>query len=146
MKTVVPFFEYDFSVYAPDETIGMCCSGRNVFSAPPPACCFASGSYTCRGTIGTPARSERAFATGAEYCRTSVVAFGAVARLACWSDAAWTAVAPLAYLIGVLIVQAASSAGSGCPSDHFVSPCSLNVHTLPPWVVFHDFAQSPTME
>src|SRR6476619_5476243 len=108
MNTVVPFFSYCFTVYAPPVTIGSLSCGRYVLSAAPPFCFFSSGSQMCRGTIGTPAMSVSAFATGAEYLTTSGVGVGAVAFVAWLRDEAMTAVAPLAYLIVVLIVHAAS--------------------------------------
>src|SRR4029453_7391735 len=77
---------------------------------------------------------------------TSVVGLGAVARFAWWSDVAWTAVAPSAYLSVVLIVQAASSAVIGLPSDHFEPERSLNVQDLPSFEWLHDFAQSLVMK
>jgi hypothetical protein len=43
----------------------------------------------------------------------------------------------------VLIVHAASAAVIACPSDHFVFGKSLNVHVLPSFDVFHDFASRP---
>ena len=74
---------------------------------------------------------------------TSVVAFGAVAFFTCPSAGAATAAAPFAYLTIVLIVHAASAAVIGVPSDHFVPERRANVHVLPSFEVFHDFAQSP---
>ena len=62
---------------------------------------------------------------------TSVVGSVASALLTCATAAAATAVGPFAYLTMVLIVQAASSAVIGLPSDHLVSGFSLNVQSLP---------------
>ncbi len=77
---------------------------------------------------------------------TSVVGFGAVAFFTCPSAGAATAAAPFAYLTIVLIVHAASAAVIGLPSDHFVPERSVNVHVLPSFDVFQDFAQSPSMK
>src|SRR5690349_1395013 len=98
----------------------------------------------CCGTIGKPAMSHIAFATGTLYRSTSVVGFTAVAFWAWFSADASTAVAPSAYLIVVLIAHAASDAVIGFPSDHFVFGRSLNVQTLPPAEAFQDLAQSPS--
>ena len=70
---------------------------------------------------------------------------GASALVTCASAAAATAVGPSAYLSVVLIVQAASSAVSGVPSDHVPPGLSLNVQSLPSADVSHDSAQSPSI-
>src|SRR6188472_2205652 len=101
MKLVVPFFSYCFTVYAPPVTIGSLSCGRYVLSAPPAFCFFSSGSHTCLGTIGIPAMSQSAFATGASYLTTTVVLFGADARFAWLTDDASTPVAPSWYLMVV---------------------------------------------
>src|SRR6187200_1384865 len=98
----------------------------------------------CRGTIGSPWSSHKAFPTGALYLMMSVEAFGAVARTTWFTADPCTAVAPPTYLTVVLIVHAASSAVIARPSDHFPFGRSLNVQDLPSFDAFQDFAQSPT--
>ena len=49
---------------------------------------------------------------------------------------------PSLYLTSVLIVQAASSAVSGWPSDHFAPSTVLNVQVFPSAEVDHDLAKS----
>ena len=76
---------------------------------------------------------------------TSVVGSVASAFLTCADGAAAaTAVGPFWYLTMVLIVQAASSAVIGLPSDHLVSGLSLNVQSLPSAECVQESAQSPT--
>src|SRR5262245_25195692 len=76
------------------------------------------------------------------YWTTSVVALGALACLMCAISPASLAAPPLWYLMSVLIVQAASPAVNGLPSLHLALGCVLNVHVLPPFEAFHDFAKN----
>ncbi len=75
---------------------------------------------------------------------TSVAGSVASALLTCATPAAATAVGPFWYSTVVLIVQAASSAVIGLPSDHLVSGLSLNVQSLPSAECVQESAQSPT--
>src|SRR5215208_6186695 len=75
---------------------------------------------------------------------TSVVGSGASAFFTWFSADAATAVGPLANFTVVLIVQAASSAVSGLPSDHLPPGRTLKVHVLPSGVCDQDSAQSPS--
>ena len=73
---------------------------------------------------------------------TSVSGSGASARVM-WAISPASFAAPvLLYLMSVLILQAASSAVSGWPSDHFAPWTVLNVQVLPSAEVDHDFAKS----
>ena len=69
----------------------------------------------------------------------------ASALTTCPSAGAATAVGPAAYSMMVLIVQAASLAVSGVPSDHVPPGLRLNVQSLPSGEVSQDEAQSPSM-
>ncbi len=62
-----------------------------------------------------------------------------------WAISPAALAAPVAlYLTSVLIVQAASSAVIGLPSDHFAFGRVLNVQVLPPSLDFQDVAKSGT--
>ena len=65
---------------------------------------------------------------------------GASARVMCAIRPAALAAPPLAYLMSVLIVHAASSDVSGLPSLHFAFGVRWNVQVLPPSVEPHDLA------
>ncbi len=75
---------------------------------------------------------------------TSVSAFGASMLLTWVRAAATAAVGPAAYFTMVLPVQAASSAVSGLPSDHFPPGFRWNVHVRPSGVFVQLVAQSPS--
>jgi hypothetical protein len=62
----------------------------------------------------------------------------------CATRPAALAAPPAAYLMSVLIVQAASLAVSGLPSVHTAFARVLNVHVLPPFDGFHEVAKSDT--
>ncbi len=76
---------------------------------------------------------------------TSVLSSVASALFTWVSAAAATAVGPFAYLIVVLIVQAASSAVSGVSSDHVPPGFRWKVQSLPSADVSQDSAQSPSI-
>src|SRR3954454_11623217 len=75
---------------------------------------------------------------------TTVSGSGASTFVACVRNGASTPVAPSAYLMIVLPVQAASSAVRGWPSDHLPG-LTLNVHTRPSGEVSQLLAQSPSI-
>ena len=73
---------------------------------------------------------------------TSVAGLGAVNLVACEMYGASTEAGPLAYLMIVLPVQAASSAVRGLPSDHLPG-LRWKVQVLPSLETSQVFAQSP---
>ena len=72
---------------------------------------------------------------------TTVVGSGASAVFTWASAGAITAVGPAPYFTVVLIVQATSSAVSGCPSDHFVPDLRWKVQSLPSLEVSQESAR-----
>src|ERR1043166_6268384 len=115
---------------------------ENVFRSLP--LCPVYLLQTCWGRIAScwnwPSTLPGAFV----YLTTSVVAFGALAFLMCATRPAALAAPPAAYLMSVLIVQAASFAVSGWPSVHFAPERVVNVQVLPPSLAFHEVAKSGT--
>src|SRR4029077_4099497 len=96
----------------------------------------------CFGRIASCWNCERTFPTGFSYLTTSVFGSGAEALLMCAIRPAVLAPPVPWYLTSVLIVQAASSAVSGFPSDHLAFGTVWNVQVRPSFDVSHLVANS----
>src|SRR3954452_9631303 len=96
----------------------------------------------CLGRIASCWNCESTLPTGCSYLTTRVFGSGAEALLM-WAISPAVLPPPVPwYLTSVLIVQAASSAVSGLPSDHFEPETVWNVHVRPSFEVSHFVAKS----
>src|SRR5690242_11017479 len=113
---------------------------ENVFRSLP--LCAVYLLQTCWGRSASCWNWPRTFPGACLYLTTSVVAFGALALVMCATSPAAFAAPPAAYLMSVLIVQAASLAVSGLPSVQTACARVLNVQVLPPFDGFQEVAKS----
>src|ERR1022692_531213 len=132
------FAAYLTSSNGPPETIGWPLAGGTFWNvlipAPLPVKYLAQ---TCGGSTCICCICSRTSATATLYLITRVVEFGADAPAMWASTPAELAVGPFSYFRLSLIVQAASDAVSGLPSDHFAFGTVWNVQVSP----FFDWVQ-----
>src|SRR5205823_14062035 len=141
-------FLYSTTSNGPPETTGWPCVGVTasfaaVFSSLPLP--VANFPHTCSGRIGMPMIWDRALPAGLVYWTTTVAGSGASTCFMFVTLDAQFPAGPFWYLMIVLMVNAASDAVMGFPSDHVVSGWRWKVYVSPSGLGSQLVAQSGTI-